>query len=1162
MRPFFTQTSSVFLTFLFLFAGISAARAQVTVSVVINSGNATTTCTDLLSPPDPMWRVNIENQGWSTYPRIGNCWTALPNTQYTATYNCPADVPAQLNLCFRAFENDGLPFTCLITEECAETICQDFAIPASGSANYTLALPADLSSGGSVSFTITTTPSPLVAYDNICTPIHLGTLNFGQQLGDASLGGYHNRCATNANEPNPLLFVPGWNNEYGVWFTFTTGPDPGSLLILEARDDPQNTGDNMDTQIAVYRSSNNTCNGAMLFTRAVADWNNPDSRLDLWCPLPNTTYFVLIDGDFIVPGGFQGDFGFQVRSVAVPEAADAPCGAENLGAVPPGGSVETPGQRASFCATSVNDPFVPAFSVQASVWFQFTAPPSGHVLIEGISDVTIAPWAIQLAVFASSNNTCSGQLLHVAGRFDGSTNDESIQVSCLYPGQPYWVMFDGFGAGGRGIFSLRVSDAGDITPITSQNVSICAGTSLQVGNSIYTQSGVYADTIQVFAGCDSIVNTSLTVLPPITLQLSQNLPAFGAGSNNGVATASASGGTGGFTYQWCNGETGPQAVALPGNQTCSVTVTDGFGCSQVEDIFIDEILPLQPTASGNLLLCAGDADGVVTLSVQEGWAPYQYIWQQVGGSASGNGTIGAEGQAVTIPGLRAGDYRITVSDVFAQATVIATVSEPPALAIAVLQADSASCFSFCDGMMNVAVTGGTGAYLYAWSGPQAAGPQISGLCAGSYRLSVTDANNCRTSQVIEIGEPAEFIAAASVLQSVTCFGGNDGRATVSTNGNPIGYAWSNGDATQEAMQLATGFYDVTVTNADGCEDVSSVFMPQPAAPVTVSIAEDRPVTCFGDADGVLTAQPMGPGTVFSYRWSNGAAVRENTGLNAGLYSVTVSNELGCEGSGSYTLAQPDLITASLEIEHVNCRNIAQGGAIFIENVRGGTGAYSYSKDGAGFGSAPLFTGLLPGSYDVRIRDERGCTYPFPATVDAPPVLTVSLGEDLLLPLGDSVVLSAETNSPAPVFSWTSSEGHLPGTAQELSVRPLVGAAYTVTVFDTLSFCSVSDVVWIMVDKTRRVFVPNAFSPNEDGYNDRFLVFSGSDVSMVRSFSVFDRSGGMVFRQTDLSPNDPAAGWDGTARGRYLNPGVFVWVAEIEFVDGEVEVFRGDVMVLR
>ncbi|HRJ17296.1 MAG TPA: gliding motility-associated C-terminal domain-containing protein, partial [Saprospiraceae bacterium] len=358
------------------------------------------------------------------------------------------------------------------------------------------------------------------------------------------------------------------------------------------------------------------------------------------------------------------------------------------------------------------------------------------------------------------------------------------------------------------------------------------------------------------------------------------------------------------------------------------------------------------------------------------------------------------------------------------------------------------------------------------------------------------------------------------------------------------------------------FYDVTVTNADGCEDVSSIFVQQPAAPVTVSITEDRPVTCFGDSDGVLAAQPMGPGTVFSYRWSNGAAARENTGLNAGLYSVTVSNELGCEGSGSYALAQPDLITASLEIEHVNCRNIAQGGAIFIENVRGGTGAYSYSKDGAGFGSAPLFTGLLPGSYDVRIRDERGCTYPFPATVDAPPVLTVSLGEDLLLPLGDSVLLSAETNSPAPVFSWTSSEGDLPGTAQELSVRPLVGAAYTVTVFDTLSFCSVSDVVWIMVDKTRRVFVPNAFSPNEDGYNDRFLVFSGSDVSMVRSFSVFDRSGGMVFRQTDLSPNDPAAGWDGTVRGRHLNPGIFVWVAEIEFVDGEVEVFRGDVMVLR
>ncbi len=1161
MRIFLTQTAIVFCLLLFS-ATYTDSLAQVEVRVTINSGSSTTTCTDILSAPDPMWRVNIENQGWVAYPRMGTCWTALPNEQYAATYDCPSDLPATLELCFRAFENDGLPFTCQIVEDCSEIVCQTFAIPNAGSADYSLSLPDGLSSGGSVNFTIATTLSPTVAYDNICTPIDLGNISFGQTLGDASQGLYHNRCATGLNEPNPLAFVPGWNNEYGVWFTFTTDDNPSSLIILEARDDPENTGDNLDTQIAVYTSSDNTCSGAMEFVRAVADWSNTDSRLDLWCPRPNTTYFVLIDGDFIAPDGFQGVFGFQVTSVDVEEAADEPCDAEDLGPVPAGGMVSTPAQRANFCATNINDPFVPAFSVQTSVWFKFTAPPSGHVIIDGISDTQIAPWAIQLALFASSDNTCSGNLLHVASRFDGNTQDETLQVSCLYPGQPYWVMFDGFGEGGRGIFSLRIRDAGDITPVTNQNVTICAGSSLAVGNSIYTEPGAYTDRIQVFAGCDSIVNTTLTVLPPITLALTQDLPAFGAGSNNGVASASAAGGVGNFTYQWCNGESGPQAFALAGNQTCSVTVTDGFGCSVVESIYIDEILPLQPVFSGSTLLCAGDSDGVITLSVNEGLPPYQYTWQKLGGGPGGNGAISAEGQQVFITGLSAGSYTVRVSDIFAQSTVTVIISEPPPLAISVTQVQDASCFSFCDGAVSVTASGGTGAYQYAWSGAQPPGPQLSGLCAGDYQLSVQDANNCLAVQPVTVGEPPEFIATASVLEQVSCFGGSDGQATVSTNGSPIAYAWSSGATTVTAGQLATGFYDVTVTNADGCTGVGSVFMPQPAEPVSVTIVEDKPVSCHGGSDATLSALPGGPGLSFSYTWSNGVGSQENRGLAAGPFAVTITNERGCEALATYELGQPDPITATLEIEHLNCRNIAEGGAIYVENVQGGTGAYSYSKDGEGFGPAPVFTGLQPGSFEVQIRDIAGCVYTFPATVDAPPVITVSLGEDLIIPLGDSVALAAETNSPAPVFTWESSEGADPEPGQTTVVKPVYNTAYTVTVFDALSFCSASDVILVMVDKTRRVFVPNAFSPNGDGHNDTFFAFGGTDVRHIRQFRVFDRGGAMLFNRQDMPANDTVAGWDGTFRGRLLPGGIYVWFAEIEFQDGAVEVFKGDVMLMR
>ncbi len=1161
MRSFFTQTT-IAAFFLLWSSVITVSFAQVEVRVTITGGSAVTTCTDLLSPPDPMWRVNIENNGWVTYPRTGNCFAALPNVQYTATYDCPSDVPATLQLCFRAFENDGLPLICQVVEDCAETICEAFAIPASGSADYTLALPGGLSSGGSVGFTITTTPAPTVAFDNICTPIHLGTLGFGQQLGDAAQGLYHNRCATNLNEPNPLAFVPGWNNEYGVWFTFTTSDDPGTLIVLEARDDPENTGDNMDTQIAVYTSSNNTCTGTMQFVRAVADWSNANSRLDLWCPRPNTTYFVLIDGDFIAPGGFQGTFGFQARSIDVQEAADEACDAENLGPVPEGGMVSTNGQRSNFCATNVNDPFVPAFSVQTSVWFRFTAPPSGHVVIEGISDTGISPWAIQLALFASSNNTCTGNLLHVASRFDGSTLDETLAVSCLYPGQPYWVMFDGFGDGGRGIFSLRIRDAGDITPVTNQNVTICAGAGLAVGSSVYTMPGTYTDRIQLFAGCDSIVNTTLTVLPPITLSLSQTLPAFGTGAANGRATASASGGTGQFAYQWCNGETGPQASALPGNQACMVTVTDDFGCARVESIFIDEVLPLQPSFSGSMLRCAGDSDGVASFSVEQGWPPYQYAWQKLGGGPGGSGAITSEGEVVTLIGLAAGSYQVTVSDVFVQNIFTVEVTEPPVLAVAVNQIDSASCYSFCDGAVSVTVSGGTGAYQYGWSGSQAPGPLISGLCAGDYQLSATDANSCLTVLSVRIGEPEEFIATAGVLTAVSCFGGADGSAAVSANGSPAAYAWSSGANSATADRLATGFYSVTVTNADGCTDVAEVFMPQPAAPVSAVILEDKPVSCHSGSDAVLSAQAGGPGLSFSYFWSNGAGSRRNSGLAAGAYAVTVANELGCEGTAGYLLGQPDPITASLEIEHLNCRNLAQGGAIFVENVRGGTGAYVYSIDGASFGSAPVFTGLQPGSFEISIRDMPGCTYRFPAVLDAPPILTVTLGDDLVIPLGDSIALYAETNSSAPLFTWKSSEGDDPSPGQTAVVRPIHSTAYTVTVYDTVSFCSISDVVLVMVDKTRRIFIPNAFSPNGDGYNDTFFPFGGSDVRLIRLFRVFDRSGGMVFSAADIGPNDPAQGWDGTLKGRLMLPGVFVWLAEIEFEDGLREVFKGDVVLMR
>jgi gliding motility-associated-like protein len=1154
-----------FLTIaLFLCVGFlqTSASAQVEVRVTVTGGTANTSCIDILSPPDPFWRVNVENTGWFTYPRTTGCFTALPHVPYTANYDCPADVPASLQLCFRAFENDGLPFTCQILESCSETICQNFIIPSSGTVDYTLSLPLGLSSSGSVNFNISSIQSPLVQYNSICTPLHLGQLNFGETLGDASQGIYHNRCADGLNEPNPVSSVAGWNNEYGVWFTFTTGPDPGTLLILEARDDPQQSGDNLDTQIAVYTASTPSCTGPFQLLRAIADWSNPDCRLDLWCPSPNTTYYVLIDGDFIEPGGFQGTFGFQVRSVPVPEASDTPCGAEHLGEVPQDGFVSTTGLRANFCATSVNDPFVPAFSVQASVWFSFAAPPSGHVIIEGISDTEISPWAIQLALFASESQTCNGPFVHLASRYDGSSLNEEIQISCLYPGQTYWVMFDGFGDGGRGLFDLRVRDAGDITPISNQEITICAGDTLIVGDSRLTSSGNFSTRINLFAGCDSIVNTTLMVLPELSLTVAQQLPAFGAGVPNGSARATAAGGVGSFSYMWCNGESGPIASALPGNQFCTVTVTDAYGCSRTESVFIDQVSPLQVVASGDTLLCAGDSNGEIRFQILEGWEPFSFNWQRIGGGPSGQGTMISSAQPLSIDNLPAGSYSIIVNDIFSADTIFLEISEPPALVITQVSNDSASCFGVCDGAIQLSVIGGTGAYQLAWNGQQAANYTMQGLCAGNYQWSVTDDNLCQAILPFEIGQPIEFIATATLVRPVSCYEGSDGETTVGTNGSPIAFLWSNGSLSQNATGLSSGFYFVTITNFDGCRDTTGIQVPQPPGPVGAIISVSAPVSCHGGSDGILAGQATGPGQNFVLSWSNGIIGTQNPGLSAGYYALIVRNELGCTGEASLDFGEPDPISANFEIEDLNCINIAGGGAIFIEDIRGGTGFYRFALDGGSFVTSPIFTGLAASSYNLRIQDTPGCVFTFPVIVQPPPDIQVSIGEDQTILLGETLNLIAETNSPGARFYWKSSEGETFPDAQRLEIAPTFTAAYTVTVIDTLSGCSATDVITVLVDKTRRVFIPDAFSPNGDGINDTFHPFGGSDVRRIRQFQIFDRFGAQIFKAADFSPGNPELGWDGKFRGSPLSPGVYVWMAEIEFVDGVSTLFRGEIMLLR
>ncbi|NUN99973.1 MAG: gliding motility-associated C-terminal domain-containing protein [Saprospiraceae bacterium] len=1149
------------------FGCLTRLNSQIDVQITINSGVATTTCTDLFSGPDPLWEVNINNAGWETYPQEGACFNSLPNLQYTASYACPTDVPAQVTVCFRAFENDGLfPVFCQIDAACSETICQDFAIPVPGtSISHTLALAPGLSSGGEVSFTINTLNQGAATNDLLCNAIDLGVVTFGDTIGNASQGGFGNYCATNAGEPDPAS-QGYFFNEAGVWFRFQTGPNPGTLLIVDVLSDPEATGDPIELQAAAYLSANETCTGAMtlLTESAFLDYvPGNDLQFRLACPQANRTYFILVDGNGMNdPALLQGVFGIEVSSLEVQEGGNLRCQFEDLGQVPANGSVGTNGLRSNYCATASGDPFVAAFISQHSVWFRFVAPPSGHVVVQGISDTATDPLGIQIAVYRSLNNSCNGFFSHVGSIYTDTELDESLELTCLFPGTPYWILIDGSGDQPKGLFSLNVYDAGDITPVTMLDTMLCAGQSLQVGNSIYSTSGVYNDTLQVFAGCDSIIISNITVMPPIDVVVTQTVPAIGEGNNNGVATVSATGGSGNFTFAWCSGETGSQAMALTGGANCCVTVTDGTGCEVLTCFEVDFTTQIIPSITNDTVACHGNTNGELVFSAINGFPPYQYTWQNQNNTINGSGTIQAAGDEITVPNLPAGTYTFTVFDAFYDTTFTAQVIEPEPLVIDILNITDASCFGFCDGALQVQTTGGTGAYQLSWSGGLPAVPNPGQLCAGNYRLTVTDANACMSTLEVNVGQPAEFIANAALLNPVSCFGGSDGRVTVITNGAPQQFQWSSGQNTATVVNLPSGFYDVTVVNSDGCEDYSSIQVPQPNQPLVASIEVAKPISCFGASDGTLLAMVTGDALALQYNWSNGAAAQSATGLAAGPYSVTATNEKGCTATTTFTFSEPSDILASLSVKNINCLDGPSDGAIFIDAVSGGTPAYRFSVDGVVFTNLPELRNLPPATYEVIISDAAGCEKSYPATIMGPPELNVTLGEDLLIPLGASAELTALSNSLNLTYAWTPGDTSGINNTPSIVATPLESTLYTVQVTDTVTFCKATDNLFITISKERNVFIPNAITPNADGINDGLMVFGGLGVARVKSFRVFTRTGSLVFEELDFQPNDPAYAWFGNFKGQPLNTGVYVYMAEIEFLDGLTEVFKGDVSLLR
>ncbi len=604
------------------------------------------------------------------------------------------------------------------------------------------------------------------------------------------------------------------------------------------------------------------------------------------------------------------------------------------------------------------------------------------------------------------------------------------------------------------------------------------------------------------------------------------------------------------------------------HQICDADqLTINITLSELPEISIEDALPL-------------DCDNVTTsidASASSTGPEFEYQWTTTDGNIVGNDTLSSI--VVNAPGT----YVLEIINEETQCSIIDSIVVTGSSDFVVSNAGEDKLLTCAEIVVMLDGSASSqGDYIYQWLDGE--GNPIDGANSvyyetgedGTYILMVQNENSgCTNFDTVIVSEiinyPLAILDEANILDcdnlNVLIDGSN------STDNDFVNYYWTNaagesiGGDSLFLMVDEPGLYILNVIDSTNmCEAVDSIMVEQNIETLNVSVSPDVQLDCNTSEATISATIENGNQSIV---WYNESSIEITNDLSfstdsAGVYTIEVTNlDNGCISSEE-VVVELDTAAVDFEIETINPCDDPIGGSIQATVIEA-SGEVEFTLSNGYSNNSGNFSGLQSGTYEVIAVASNGCEAVQSVELHGYDDYMLDAGEDHTIDLGESVQLYAETDietSNIADINWIPEDGSLDCTdCIDPLATPFYTTEYTVILEDVFG-CMLEDNITIRVDRRTKVYAPNIFTPNNDGVNDMWTLYSASNIDLINEIKVFNRWGEHVWENHNIETGVESEGWDGTFKGQPLNPGVYAWYAIVTLIDGTQTTLKGDVTIIK